>query len=222
MTEEEMKAKIQELEDSIKAKDSTISSLESQRSNQNAYITKLEQKARTLENNMETVKSAANNSKDFPPEVVEYFQKKRREDYTEQAYAQIKSTVSEEIFNLMKPEVEAFLKAYMSESNVSVKYIVDAFHLLLGKAYSDPNHAIHKLNNKDVKVETQPAQPAPASSSAAIAEQVARMQNPGMTVGDQQMITPSPVEPKKVANTKEALSDFKTRLLNGFDSTKFE
>ena len=221
MTEEEMKAKIQELEDNIKAKDSTISSLESQRSNQNAYITKLEQKTRTLENNMENVKAAANNSKDFPPEVVEYFQKKRREDYTEQAYTQIKSTVSEEVFNIMKPEVEAFLKAYMTESNVSVKYIVDAFHLLLGKAYSDPNHAIHKLNKQGVKVEEKPAQPS-ASSNAAIAEQFARMQNPGMTVGDQQMITPSPVEPKKVTNTKEALSDFKTRLLNGFDSTKFE
>lgn len=220
MTEEEMKAKIKELEDNIKAKDSTISSLESQRSNQNAYITKLEQKAHTLEANMENVKAAANNGKDFPPEVVEYFQKKRREDYTEQAYSQIKGTVSDEVFNILKPEVDAFLKAYMTESNVSVKYIIDAFHLLLGKAYSDPNHAINKLKNKEEKVETV-AQPQ-ASSSSAIAEQVARMQNQGMTNNDQQMITPSPVEPKKVSNTKEALSDFKTRLLNGFDSTKFE
>lgn len=220
MTEEEMKAKIKELEDQNKAKDSTISSLESQRSNQNAYITKLEQKARTLEANMENVKAAANNSKDFPPEVVEYFQKKRREDYTEQAYAQIKSTVSDEVFKLLKPEVDAFLKAYMTESNVSVKYIVDAFHLLLGKAYSDPNHAIHKLNK--VAEQTPAQQPAAPQPSAAIAEQVARMQNQGMTNRDQQMTTPSPVEPPKVANTREALSSFKTRLLNGFDSTKFE
>jgi len=80
MTEEEMKTKIKELEDTIKAKDTTITSLESQRSNQNAYITKLETKARTLETNLDNVKNAANNSKDFPPEVVEYFQKKRRED----------------------------------------------------------------------------------------------------------------------------------------------
>jgi len=221
MTEEEMKARIKELEDQNKAKDSTISSLESQRSNQNAYITKLEQKAHTLESNMENVKNAANNSKDFPPEVVEYFQKKRREDYTEQAYAQIRATVSDDIFNIMKPEVESFLKMYMSEQNVSVKYIVDAFHLLLGKAYSDPNHAIHKLN-KDVKETSATPVAAPVDNRAAIAEQVSRMQNQGMTNGDQQMITPSPVEPKKVANTKEALSDFKTRLLNGFDSTKFE
>ena len=220
MTEEEMKAKIKELEDNIKAKDSTISSLESQRSNQNAYITKLEQKAHTLEANMENVKAAANSSKDFPPEVVEYFQKKRREDYTEQAYSQIKGTVSDEVFNILKPEVDAFLKAYMTESNVSVKYIIDAFHLLLGKAYSDPNHAINKLKNKEEKTETVVQPQAPSSS--AIAEQVARMQNQGMTNNDTQMITPSPVEPKKVSNTKEALSDFKTRLLNGFDSTKFE
>ena len=221
MTEEEMKAKIKELEDSLKAKDTTISSLESQRSNQNAYITKLEQKNHTLESNIESVKNTVNNAKDFPPEVVEYFQKKRREDYTEQAYAQIRQTVSEDVFNLLRPEVEAFLKAYMTESNVSVKYIVDAFHLLLGKAYSDPNHAIHKkVDNTPAQPQVQPQPSAPDNS--AIAAQVAKMQNQGMTNGDQQMITPSPVEPRKVANTKEALSDFKTRLLNGFDSTKFE
>ena len=219
MTEEEMKARIKELEDQNKAKDNTINSLESQRSNQNAYITKLEQKAHTLEANMENVKAAANNSKDFPPEVVEYFQKKRREDYTEQAYAQIRATVSDDVFNIIKPEVDAFLKTYMTESNVSVKYIVDAFHLLLGKAYSDPNHAIHKLN-KETEPKTVPQ--TPASSQEAIANQVARMQNQGMTNGDQTNIAPPPVEPRKVANTREAMNEFKTRLLNGFDSTKFE
>lgn len=221
MTEEEMKAKIDELEDRIKAKDSTISSLESQRSNQNAYITKLEAKARTLESNMENVKSAVSNTKEFPPEVVEYFQKKRREDYTEQAYAQIKQTVSEDVFNILEPEVRAFCKAYMTEANVSVKYIVDAFHLLLGKAYSDPNHAIHRLK----KVE-EPKAPTPSAvetpSRNEIANQIARMQNQGMTNGDQQMMTPPPTEPVKVNNTREAMSAFKTRLLNGFDSTKFE
>ena len=81
MTEEQMKAKIAELEGLVKAKDTTISSLESQRSNQNAYITKLEQKNQTLETNMNNVKNTVNNQKEFPPEVVEYFQKKRREDF---------------------------------------------------------------------------------------------------------------------------------------------
>lgn len=220
MTEEQMKAKISELENQIKAKDTTISSLESQRSNQNAYITKLEQKAQTLETNMNNVKAAANNAKEFPPEVVEYFQKKRREDYTEQAYNQIQQSVSPEVFNLLKPEVDAFLKAYMNEQNVSVKYIVDAFHLLLGKAYADPNHAINKKA-------AAPASPAvdntvQVPSGIAIAEQIAKMQNVGMTNTDQPMNTPPIVDGPKVTNTKEAMNSFKTRLLNGFDSTKFE
>lgn len=221
MTEEEMKAKITELENAIKAKDSTITSLESQRSNQNAYITKLEQKAQTLETNMNNVKAAANNTKEFPPEVVEYFQKKRREDYTEQAYNQIQQTVSPEVFSVLKPEVDAFLKAYMNEQNVSVKYIVDAFHLLLGKAYADPNHVINKP--KAAAPASTPAEPEeqPANPNL-IAEQFAKMQNKGMTNNDQPMNTPPMVEPVKVANTKEAMSSFKTRLLNGFDSTKFE
>ena len=219
MTEEQLKAKIDELEGQIKAKDSTISSLESQRSNQNAYITKLEQKNQTLETNINNVKAAANNTKDFPPEMLEYFQKKRREDYTEQAYNELRITVGEEIFNLLKPEVDTFLKAYMTDSNVSVKYITDAFHLLLGKAYADKNHAINKRNQAPVTLVT-PAQP--IVDNKALANQVAAMQNRGMTNEDQPMNTPPVVEAPKVANTKEAMSSFKARLLNGFDSTKFE
>lgn len=220
MTEEQLKAKIDELENTIKAKDSTISSLESQRSNQNAYITKLEQKSQTLENNLNSVKAAANNAKEFPPEVVEYFQKKRREDYTEQAYNQIQQTVSPEVFAVLKPEVDAFLKAYMNEQNVSVKYIIDAFHLLLGKAYADPNHVINKKTTGPASTVVEPVAAQP--NTAAIAEQIAKMQNKGMTNTDQPMNTPPMVEPPKVANTKEAMSSFKARLLNGFDSTKFE
>lgn len=220
MTEEQMKAKIAELEGQIKAKDSTISSLESQRSNQNAYITKLEQKSQTLENNLNNVKAAANNTKEFPPEVVEYFQKKRREDYTEQAYNQIQKNVSPEIFTLLKPEVDAFLKAYMNEQNVSVKYIIDAFHLLLGKAYADPNHAINKKTTGPASTVVTP-EPQPINN-VALVEQLAKMQTKGMTNNDQPMNTPPVVEGPKVANTREAMSSFKARLLNGFDSTKFE
>jgi hypothetical protein len=218
MTEEQLKAKIDELEGQIKAKDSTISSLESQRSNQNAYITKLEQKNQTLETNMNNVKAAANNTKEFPPEMLEYFQKKRREDYTEQAYQELRISVGDEVFNLLKPEVDTFLKAYMTDSNVSVKYITDAFHLLLGKAYADPNHAINNRNKAAAPVAT-PVQPV---DNKALANQIAAMQNRGMTNDDQSMTTPSPVQVPKVANTKDAMASFRSRLLNGFDSTKFE
>jgi chromosome segregation ATPase len=218
MTEEQMKAKIAELEGLVKAKDTTISSLESQRSNQNAYITKLEQKNQTLETNMNNVKNTVNNQKEFPPEITEYFQKKRREDYTEQAYSQVRSTIDEETFNLIKPEVDTFLNTYMNEANVSVKYIIDAFHLVLGKAYANPSHVINQKKNVAIQV----AQPVNPVNPTAIAEQVARMQNPGMTNEDLQMTTPTPVSRPTVANTKDAMASFKTRLLNGFDSTKFE
>jgi chromosome segregation ATPase len=219
MTEEEMRAKIREQEDLIKAKDSTIASLESQRSNQNAYITKLEQKNQTLETNMNNVKNTVNNAKDFPPEITEYFQKKRREDYTEQAYSQIKANVGEETFELLKPEVDAFLNSYMTEQNVSVKYIIDAFHLLLGKAYANPSHAI---NNKKTAASEIAAVVEPVNTQA-IVNQVSRMHNPGMTADDQPMNNAAPqVQAIHVSNTKEAMASFKTRLLNGFDSTKFE
>ena len=220
MTEEEMKQRVAEAEARAQKAEAEANDLKVQRSNQNSYITKLEGKVKGLETQMDTVKNAANTAPALAPEITEYFQKKRREDYTEQAYNQIKNSVTPDVFDLLKPEVDAFLKAYMNEQNVSVKYIVDAFHLLLGKAYADPNHAINKKAAAPASPVADPV--TPSTNPVAIAEQIAKMQNRGMTNTDQPMNTPPMAEGPKVANTKEAMASFKTRLLNGFDSTKFE
>lgn len=219
MNEEEMKRKIDEAEALAEAKEKEIESLKSQRANQNAYITKLEGKNQALEATASTIKDTVNSQPAMDPAITEYFRKKRREDYTEQAYTELKVQVGEATFNVVKPEVDDFLKAYMTENNVSVKYIIDAFHLLLGKAYANPNHPIHggKATTPVVK------QAMPIVDTTKVVEQIDRMQTPGMTNEDQPMATPSPVEPQKVANTKDAMASFKNRLFSGgLDSTKFE
>ena len=125
MTEEEMNQKIAEAEARATKAEAEIADLKNQRSNQNSYITKLEGKVKGLENSIETVKNAANQAPALAPEITEYFQKKRREDYTEQAVAEIISQVGEEKYNCLKDELKDFLKLYMTEKNVSVRYIID-------------------------------------------------------------------------------------------------
>ena len=102
MTEEEMNQKIAEAEARATKAEAEIADLKNQRSNQNSYITKLEGKVKGLENSIETVKNAANQAPALAPEITEYFQKKRREDYTEQAVAEIISQVGEEKYNCLK------------------------------------------------------------------------------------------------------------------------
>ena len=130
MTEEEMQAKIAEAEAKAKEAEKKIQDLENQRSNQNSYITKLEAKAKSLENQMDTVKAATNAAPAIAPEITEYFQKKRREDYTEQAVTEIISQVGKEVYDCLADELNNFLKLYMNEKNVSVRYIIDSFSLL--------------------------------------------------------------------------------------------
>ena len=78
MTEEEMRQKIAEAEEKTAKAIQEIEDLKNQRSNQNSYITKLEGKVKGLENQMDTVKNAANTAPALAPEITEYFQKKRR------------------------------------------------------------------------------------------------------------------------------------------------
>ena len=220
MTLEEMQKKLEAAEAAAKAKENEIESLKSQRANQNAYITKLEQKAQTLESNLSTVKNTVNNAPAMDPAITEYFRKKRREDYTKEAFEEIISQVGAEKLEILKKDLEDFLKSYMTEANVSVKYIIDAFHLLLGKAYADPKHPIHGQGAVNPADDT-PVKP--EVDTTKITEQITRMQYPGMTNDDQPMATPSPVEPPKVANTKEAMASFKNRLFNGgLNSNRFE
>jgi predicted nucleic acid-binding Zn-ribbon protein len=73
MTEEEMKQRVADAEAEAARAKQEIEDLKTQRSNQNSYITKLEGKVKGLENQMDTVKSAANTAPALAPEITEYF-----------------------------------------------------------------------------------------------------------------------------------------------------
>ena len=218
MTEEEMNQKIAEAEARATKAEAEIADLKNQRSNQNSYITKLEGKVKGLENSIETVKNAANQAPALAPEITEYFQKKRREDYTEQAVAEIISQVGEEKYNCLKDELKNFLKLYMTEKNVSVRYIIDSFHLLLGRALANPEHEIQKvLGNKKEQAPVVEDKPATESDQDKFRNNLNNMINRTMTNDDINAGGAPEVKAPTVQNTQEA----KTKLFN-LDSSKFE
>ena len=222
MTEEEMRAKIAEAEAEAARAKQEVEDLKTQRSNQNSYITKLEGKVKGLENQMDTVKSAANTAPALAPEITEYFQKKRREDYTEQAVTEIISQVGEDKYNCLAQELKDFLKLYMNEKNVSVRYVIDSFHLLLGRALANPEHPIQKVI-KPVE------EPKPITENNTVSDrdqemfknQLSQMVNRTMTNDDMNAGGAPEVKAPSAANTQEAMKAFKTRLFN-LDSSKFE
>lgn len=225
MTEEEMNQKIAEAEERASKAEAEIEDLKNQRSNQNSYITKLEGKVKGLENQVDTVKAAANNTPALAPEITEYFQKKRREDYTEQAVTEIISQVGEDKYNCLKDELSNFLKLYMTEKNVSVRYIIDSFHLLLGRALANPDHEIHKVIGDNKKVEEDKPvvedKPATESDQELFRNNLNNMVNRTMTNDDMDAGGAPEVKAPTVQNTQEAMKSFKNRLLN-LDSSKFE
>lgn len=223
MTEEEMKQRVAEAEAEAARAKQEIEDLKTQRSNQNSYITKLEGKVKGLENQMDTVKNAANTAPALAPEITEYFQKKRREDYTEQAVTEIISQVGEDKYNCLAQELKDFLKLYMNEKNVSVRYIIDSFHLLLGRALANPEHAIQKV----IKPVVEPSKPitedkpVTESDQALFRNQLNNMVNRTMTNDDMNAGGAPEVKAPTVANTQDAMKAFKNRLFN-LDSSKFE
>ena len=222
MTEEEMREKIAEAEAEAARAKQEIEDLKTQRSNQNSYITKLEGKVKGLENQMDTVKSAANTAPALAPEITEYFQKKRREDYTEQAVTEIISQVGEDKYNCLAQELKDFLKLYMNEKNVSVRYVIDSFHLLLGRALANPEHPIQKV----IKPVEEP-KPITENNTVNDADQemfknqLSQMVNRTMTNDDMNAGGAPEVKAPTAHNTQEAMKAFKTRLFN-LDSSKFE
>lgn len=224
MTEEEMKQRVAEAEERAAKAEESVKNLETQRSNQNSYITKLESKVKGLENSMETVKSAANNAPALAPEITEYFQKKRREDYTEQAVTEIISQVGQAKYDCLAEELKNFLKLYMNEKNVSVRYIIDSFHLLLGRALANPEHPIQKVIAPVKEEEPKKEVVEPTASEAdqnSFREGLRNMVNRTMTNDDTNAGGAPEVKAPQVQNTREAMNAFKTKLFN-LDSSKFE
>ena len=113
----------------------------------------------------------------------------------------------------MESELKDFLKLYMNEKNVSVRYIIDSFHLLLGRALAKPVVEDPKPITED--------KPVTESDQALFRNQLNNMVNRTMTNDDMNAGGAPEVKAPTVANTQDAMKAFKNRLFN-LDSSKFE
>lgn len=200
MSEEELKAKIAELEKENKQLKDNVSK-------QNSYITKLEGKA----NNSEpapSVNSALN------PAISAYLEKNMRRDVIEEASAEIKKTIPEDKFKAVEPDFKAFLDKNMTSANCTTAYAIDAFALVYGRAAANPEHAINKLG----KGSTSTATPITATNSTGVQSvQNTIIQTTPPVMGNKDASAVSGIPESQgtpVSNTRDAFKNLKSRFAN--------
>lgn len=200
MSEEEMKAKIAELEKENKQ-------LKDNASKQNSYITKLEAKA----NNSEPAPKGDSN---LSPTISAYLEKNMRRDVIEEALVEIKKTIPEDKFKAVESDFKAFLDKHMTSANCTTAYVIDAFALIFGRASANPEHAINKLG----KGGTSPATPTPATNSQSVQNvQNAIIQTTPPVMGNKDNNASSGIPESQgapVSNTKEAFKTLRSRFAN--------
>ena len=154
MTEEEMQAKLAETQAELASVREENGKLEKNQSNQNAYITKLEEKATTLADQISSIKGSLDKPM-LDPNITKYLKKKYVEDFVKEGKDLIKQRDTKNVFPKLEAELDSFIKAYMNEDNASIKFILDSYSLILGRAYEDPTHAINTVE-PEVKDIVQP------------------------------------------------------------------
>lgn len=200
MSEEELKAKIAELEKENKQLKDNVSK-------QNSYITKLEGKA----NNSEP---APKGDSALNPAISAYLEKNMRRDVIEEASAEIKKTIPEDKFKAVEPDFLAFLNKNMTSANCTTAYVIDAFALVYGRASANPEHAINKLG----KGGTSPATPITQTNSPEVRNvQNTIIQTTPPVMGNKDVSASSGIPESQgapVSNTKDAFKTLRSRFAN--------
>lgn len=210
MTIEELQKQLQELTVQLteeRAKNTTLSNNQSQ---QNSYITKLEEKINKMETAISNASNAVNTT-DLNSPAMDYVRKFMRKNVEEEGYAKCKSMVTPEQYATLEKELKDFVKAYMNETNLSVEYMVDAFNLIYGRALNNHEHGIHAIGKS-----TQPTT-TPPTNVKSLSEMKELFTAPQMTTVDNSASSDLPGSQPSTANirnTDEAMKAFRNRLTN--------
>lgn len=204
-TVEELAAKVEALEKELQGEKKKVT-------DQNSYITKLEAQAKAGNTSPQQSATAAND-----PVVQRYLEEKMREDTLSKAYVIIKQEVSEDIFKVIEPDLEAFLNKNMTKQNTTVAFVTDAFSLILGKAYRNKEHAIHKIGKGGTPTAT------PNQTNAVNVQNVQQSlrQTPPVITGQDGTSGGLPSTEVKVVNTKDAFKALRERF-NQSGGNKFQ
>ena len=140
-------------------------------------------------------------------------------DTIAEATVEIQRSFKKEEFDVVFPDLLAFLKANMKKSNTTVGFVVDAFDLLYARALKNKEHAIHKIGKSGTPTETPIAQ---TNSNVINQVQQQTLKNTPPIISPKDG-TPSglPEPSTSVKTTKDAFSALKSKF-NGAGGNKFQ
>lgn len=205
MTEEELQAKLEETTNELNRLKGENDKLSKNQSEQNAYITKLEEIKNGLSAQVNNIQEAANKPA-LDPNITAYFKKKYVQEFANEGKAAIIANDTMNAFPLLEKELDTFLKQFMNEGNASVKFILDSYSLILGRAIADPEHPINKKKDEGVKDETVQPEPTPTL--------VDPLFPPTLTDEDKGAGNPAAKQTINIPDTKSAFKVLEDRLFN--------
>ena len=204
---------IKKMQEEIEAKNAEIAKLQSEKSknesNQNSYITKLENEVKGLKDTLEGIsKTAANPQLD--PSVVKYFKEQMVKDVKARAFAQITEKVGEETFKQLKQELEDFLTTTLNSDNTHEGYIVDAFNLIYGRAIT--NGTLSIITPQVEEAEEQADERTPAEILQSYKDTPPIITNTDSSASSDQ--PGSNPQTNQIRNTDEAIKSLKSKFMN--------
>lgn len=192
MTLEEALAKVAQLE-------SEAQELKNQIKNQNSYITKLEAKAASTQ-------QQTAGPKDLDPITKRYLEKNMMKDTINEAKEHIVSQVGIDIYNAVEPDLKVWLDANMKIESCTVEFVEDSFNLIYGRCFRNKEHNLHKVLGKGT---TTPV-------TTPITQQVT---NPNVIINTPPVITSKDGTPSAMPNItqaktkKDIFSDFSKKVI---------
>jgi hypothetical protein len=204
---------VDELEKQLDALKKDLEKREKQVADQNSYITKLEAGRAQVSNAQQQPSAPA-----VDPAVQQYIERKMRDDTIAEATVEIQKGFKKEEFEVVFPDLLAFLKLNMKKANTTVGFVVDAFDLLYARALKNKEHAIHKIGKaaapSDTPIKTN------GQSIQAVQDKAFTNKPPIISTNDG-TVSGIPESPSQVKNTKDAFSALKSKF-NNQGSNKFQ
>jgi hypothetical protein len=148
-----------ELENRMKELESENKKLTENISNQNSYITKLEDQVKKAQEDSSRKSTPASNTLDPKLEkIYQHAEKSFLREVVSEAEQAIIAQLGLPVYEAIKPDFKAFLDKNLNSTNAELNYILSAFDLVLGRAYKNKEHAVHKVG-MDPKQVTPPTTP---------------------------------------------------------------
>ncbi len=175
-------------------------------SDQNSYITKLEQQLKDSERSQPAPQ--------MDSIVQKYLEDMMRKDVIEKAATQLKEDYSEDRYRAVEKDFLEFLDGHMTKSKMTKEFVYDAFCLVLGKALRDKDHPIQKIG-KAAPPSGTPDNPIGTNSNAIQQVQDViknRTAPPIISDSDLSAAGGPPSTETPVKNTKDAFANLKNRF----------